>query len=94
MKRLDDSETFYHLHGFILSPVNIFRSIGSIVKAILVTREPPEGAEEVVKVIKLPFVDEDILYVVDNKTGFMEVRGREEIMKFISAMKGARRIAQ
>lgn len=94
MKRLDDSETFYHLHGFILSPVNILQSIGSIVKAILVTREPPEGAEEVVKVIKLPFVDEDILYVVDNKTGFMEVRGREEIMKFISAMKGARRIAQ
>ena len=32
-----------------------------------------------VKVLYIPFADEDVLYIFDEKRGFMEIRGRDRL---------------
>ncbi|MEZ0320157.1 MAG: hypothetical protein ABWK05_09260 [Pyrobaculum sp.] len=58
-------------------------------KAYLVTREP-WLVEREVRILQIPFVEEEVLYVVDKKVGFVEVRGRENIMNFINQLKNER----
>jgi len=63
------------------------------VKAFLVTRNPPAALPEDVKVLYIPFVEEDVLYIFDERFGFLEITGREKIGEFI-AQRSARRSSQ
>jgi hypothetical protein len=63
--------------------------VGNNVKAYIVTREPskwPGG----VKVLYVPFIDEDVLYLFDEKRGFIEIRGRDKIAEFIVRLRNER----
>ena len=55
-------------------------------KAYLVTREPSRWPGDV-KVLYIPFADEDVLYIFDEKRGFMEIRGRDRITEFIASLR-------
>jgi hypothetical protein len=56
------------------------------VKAYLVTKEPARWAGKV-KVVYIPFAEEEVLYVFDGRTGFIEISGRDNITEFIVQMK-------
>ncbi|MEM1597605.1 MAG: hypothetical protein QXP31_10910 [Pyrobaculum sp.] len=62
-------------------------------KAYLVTREP-WLVEKEVRVVQIPFVEEEVLYVVDRRVGFVEIRGRENILNFINQLKNGRQNVQ
>jgi len=47
------------------------------VKAFLVAKNPPTTLPEGVKVV-LPFVEEDVLYIFDERFSFLEITGREK----------------
>ncbi|WP_053240268.1 hypothetical protein [Pyrobaculum islandicum] len=63
-------------------------------RAYLVTRNPQGEWPGEIKVLYMPFVDEDVLYVVDERRGFLEIRGREKIVEFITQLKNGRQISQ
>jgi hypothetical protein len=70
----------------ILTKGLIAISVEEDVKAYLVTREPSRWPGDV-KVLYIPFVDEDVLYIFDEKRGFMEIRGRDRITEFIARLR-------
>ncbi|HII47407.1 hypothetical protein [Pyrobaculum aerophilum] len=63
-------------------------------KAYLVTKERGAQLGPGVEVIHIPFVEEDTLYVFDEKTGYVEIRGRDRIVEFLNRLKNGRRISQ
>lgn len=63
--------------------------MGNNVKAYIVTREPSKWPGDV-KVLYVPFVDEDVLYLFDEKRGFIEIRGRDKIAEFIVRLRNER----
>jgi len=65
----------------------------AVVKAFLVTKNPPSTLPEGVKVVYIPFVEEDVLYIFDDRFGFLEITGKEKIGEFI-AQRSARRSSQ
>ncbi len=50
------------------------------------TREPSRWPGDV-KVLYIPFADEDVLYIFDEKRGLMEIRGRDRITEFIARLR-------
>ncbi|ACB40686.1 hypothetical protein [Pyrobaculum neutrophilum] len=63
-------------------------------KAYLVTRDPRGAWPRDVKILYLPFAEEDVLYVVDERRGFVEISGREKIEEFIGQLRSGRRTSQ
>jgi hypothetical protein len=53
------------------------------------TREPSKWSGDV-KVLYVPFIDEDVLYLFDEKRGFIEIRGRDKIAEFIVRLRNER----
>jgi hypothetical protein len=70
----------------ILAKGLIAISVEEDVKACLVTREPSRWPGDV-EVLYIPFADEDVLYIFDEKRGFMEIRGRDRITEFIARLR-------
>ncbi|MEM0463951.1 MAG: hypothetical protein QXS00_05150 [Pyrobaculum sp.] len=56
-------------------------------KAYLVTKNEELPDISGLHVIKIPFADEDTLYVFDARLGYLEIKGREKIMEFIHRLK-------
>ena len=63
-------------------------------KAYLVTKERETQLGPGVEVIHIPFAEEDTLYVFDEKTGYVEIRGRDRIVEFLNRLKNVKRISQ
>ncbi|WP_193322549.1 hypothetical protein [Pyrobaculum calidifontis] len=62
-------------------------------KAFLVTKNPSTPLPEGIKVVYIPFVEEDVLYIFDERFGFLEITGKEKIGEFI-AQRSAQRSSQ
>ena len=68
--------------------------MGICVKAYLVTRDSATLHTPGLKVIHIPFADEDTLYVFDERVGYLEIRGREKIQEFINRLRSEKQTSQ
>lgn len=63
-------------------------------KAYLVTKNEELPDISGLQIIKIPFADEDTLYVFDTRLGYLEIKGWEKIREFITRLKNGLQTSQ